>query len=284
MANSVNGWTVISYNQLNRNPFPGTKIVPKPGIRRGDVATILHYLGSRFNAKVERLYNPGCWGFVARKIPGTNSYSNHASGTAIDLNAPTHPWKKKGTFTYKQRLAIRSILNFFEGAVVWGGDWSIAYVDEMHFEIYGGGAKIKKIANKIRNNSMDRKEGFRIAYASVIGKNPPGALYVAFLKQKVGPATYVHRKYLTSLYVKKSQYNIDIKNLNTRVTKLEKELKESDKVENNLVKENIKVNKELDKCAKKLHDATEEPTDGSTGGFFKAFFRWLLPFPKGGGK
>ena len=150
MARSVNGWTVISSSQLNRNPFPATKIAPIPGVLKGDVATVLHYVGYQFNKKVEKLYNPGCWGYAYKKL-GTISWSNHASGTAIDLNAPSHPWKKKGTFNTKQRLEIRKILNFLESAVTWGGDWSIAYVDEMHFEIKGSSAKIKKIANKIKS-------------------------------------------------------------------------------------------------------------------------------------
>jgi len=138
----------------------------------------------------------------------------------------------------------------------------------------------------------DKVETFKNDYATLYAKFPSPALINTFRKKgKDKPNRYVMDNFLTKDFVKKAQYNKDIKDLSTKVTKLEKEIKELDKVEANLVKENIRVNKELTKCAKRLREATEKPTDGNSGGlikvfvnFIKAFFRWLLSFPKGGGK
>lgn len=150
MAVSQNGWSVISSSQLNKNPFPGTNIVPVPGVRIGDVATVLHYVGTQFNNRVEKLVNPGCWGYANRPIAGSTATSNHASGTAIDLNAPKHPMGKANTFTTAQVAQIRQILAFLEGAVRWGGDY--ARKDDMHFEINANSATVTRIANKIKGN------------------------------------------------------------------------------------------------------------------------------------
>lgn len=149
MRRSPNGWTVINSTQLDRKPFPGTKVIPVPGVRKGDVATVLHYVGSEFNNKVERLKNPGCWGYAYRKVFGFLVLSNHASGTAIDLNAPQHPQFRKGTFSASQVREIRKILKFCDGVVRWGGDYTLRK-DEMHFEIIGNARQVDKLAEKIK--------------------------------------------------------------------------------------------------------------------------------------
>jgi hypothetical protein len=56
--------------------------------------------------------------------------SCHASGTAIDWNAPDHPNGSGGTFTDAQVGTIYQILAEVEGAVSW-----LQGYDEMHFEI-----------------------------------------------------------------------------------------------------------------------------------------------------
>lgn len=182
MAESQNGWNLIGASDLDNSAFPGTKIVPVPGVQAGDVATILHYVGSEFNKHVEKLYNPGCWGWNApTKIPGSNIYSNHCSGTAIDLNAPDHPWRVKGTYTPPQRQEIRKILTFCDGVVSWGGDWQNS-TDEMHFEIDATEDEVRRLATKIRNIGKEDKEvvtqnGINVIYRFRLGRNAePGAL------------------------------------------------------------------------------------------------------------
>jgi hypothetical protein len=74
------------------------------------------------------------WGYALRRISGSNSWSNHASGTALDLNALKHPQGRRGTFTPRQERLIRRWLFDHDSCVRWGGDYRTR-ADEMHFEV-----------------------------------------------------------------------------------------------------------------------------------------------------
>lgn len=151
---SQNGWGVIDSSQLDKSPIPGTDIVPVPGVQAGDVATVLLHVGKLFNDRVAKVYNPGCWGWnPPTKIPGSNIISNHSSGTAIDLNAPSFPWQNY-TMTNAQREACRGIVRELENVVAWGGDFP-TIVDEMHFEIDATEEDVARVANNIRQGDED---------------------------------------------------------------------------------------------------------------------------------
>jgi hypothetical protein len=73
------------------------------------------------------------WGYAFRQIRGsTNKLSNHASGTAIDLNAPKHALGLVGTFPPEKVPMIRALAKKY--GLRWGGDY-VNRKDEMHFEI-----------------------------------------------------------------------------------------------------------------------------------------------------
>ena len=146
MARSQNGYSANDRSKVASYSIPGGKIA----VRKGDVATILTYIANRFHREVEPLKWPGNWGYAERKIRGSStSLSNHASGTAIDLNAPQHPLGRRGTFSSKQVAAIRRILKDCGGVVRWGGDYR-SRKDEMHFEINAGSAAVAKVAARIK--------------------------------------------------------------------------------------------------------------------------------------
>ncbi len=107
--------------------FPG-------GVRRGQAGTILRYVATRMHAEVEPLRSGWCWGWSYRRIRGGSQYSNHASATALDLNAPRHPLGRRGTFSTAQVRRIHAIIDACDGVVRWGGDYR-GRKDEMHFEI-----------------------------------------------------------------------------------------------------------------------------------------------------
>lgn len=76
----------------------------------------------------------GGWSF--RRIVGSTSFSNHASGTAIDWNASQHP---QGTgqrgWTTDQVRVIRKFLATQDGwCFKWGADFHHRS-DSMHFEM-----------------------------------------------------------------------------------------------------------------------------------------------------
>lgn len=154
MALSQNGYTGITEygdSRLWVNPVvPGSNGVKiLGGVLSGDVATVLLNVARLFNASVETLDAGACWGFQPRDIRGSATLSNHASGTAIDLNAPRHGLGASGTFNAAQVRAIRAILNAHSGVVRWGGDYS-GRKDEMHFEIVGSSRDIAAVAAAIR--------------------------------------------------------------------------------------------------------------------------------------
>jgi hypothetical protein len=154
VPHSQNGWVAGAVHEvggLDTSPVPGTTIKLPQGVRRGDVATVLHYVAERFHHTVEPLHAGQCWGYAYRKIRGSSTaLSNHASGTAIDLNAPAHPLGAHGTFSPAEVAAIRRILAFCDHAVRWGGDYH-GRKDEMHFEIVGSASDVALVAKKIRS-------------------------------------------------------------------------------------------------------------------------------------
>jgi hypothetical protein len=132
-ATSQNGWPAAEDLPLNRDFNVGGVKFPQ-GVALNAPNTILGFVATRFAATVEPLITPGCWGFNYRPIGGGTTLSNHASGTALDFNAPNHPQGSRGTFNAGQVSAIRAILAYCEGVVRWGGDYT-GTADEMHFEL-----------------------------------------------------------------------------------------------------------------------------------------------------
>lgn len=91
-----------------------------------------------------------CWGHSYRKIAGTDVWSNHAYGLAIDVNAP---WNGRGTDGNLPRKFVRTMKFWgFE----WGGDWD--FTDPMHFEWRFGRAKLRRQAREARRKT-NRRDG-----------------------------------------------------------------------------------------------------------------------------
>jgi D-alanyl-D-alanine carboxypeptidase len=138
---SQNGWTVIkvpSSSALATYKVPGTRhgLV----LRKGDAGVILVDFANWYNTHIEKLslYPKGDdYGWSYRKIRGsTTTYSNHASATAMDLNATRHPLGTTAahSFSKKQIDAIHARLKHYAGVIRWGGDYT-GRKDPMHFEI-----------------------------------------------------------------------------------------------------------------------------------------------------
>jgi len=150
---SYNGWPVgtpASAIGVQNFVVPGTNVTLP--VKAGDVATVLMYVAQRFNAEVETLDRSQCWGYDYRaNVNNPSVWSNHASGTAIDLNAVKHPNGAKATFTAAQTAAVRQILVFCGKVVYWGQDYT-GTVDGMHFEINvpPGDPRLASLATRIR--------------------------------------------------------------------------------------------------------------------------------------
>jgi hypothetical protein len=130
MRTSQNGYSA-PIGPVSRKLPGGT--VP---LRAGVTGDLLAWVGAQFHSRVEALEWPGCWGYAFREVVGGQDLSNHASGTAIDLNAPRHPLGTAPSANYSaaQIAEIHALLAEVAGCVRWGGDYA-GRKDGMHFEI-----------------------------------------------------------------------------------------------------------------------------------------------------
>lgn len=160
MATSQNGWTVLT-SAPPAVTVPGTDV--RLPVRPGDVATVLIEVARRFHSEVERITGGvrDDWGWAYRPVSGQSSgFSNHASGTAIDLNATQHPRGVHNTYTAAEKAAVRRILaatrddRIGREVVRWGEDYTTT-IDGMHFEINADAAAVARVATRIRQGSSE---------------------------------------------------------------------------------------------------------------------------------
>jgi D-alanyl-D-alanine carboxypeptidase len=155
MSVSYNGWSASPSLALRDCTVAGVSAVP--GVRdNDDVYVVLHYVMEQWHERVEALVPGWCWGFNFRPTTNDNSLSCHASGTAIDLNAPRHPFgvSPYANLNQQQIDTIHEIIA--DLPIVWGGDYRDAdNKDAMHFEIMGSAAAVAAAADRIRNGDME---------------------------------------------------------------------------------------------------------------------------------
>lgn len=150
---SINGWAV------SKNPdHINLKLFTIPGTTRkvklcADAAPILLWVAARFDKWIADLdADPlAVWGYNYRKARQSDKFSDHASGTAIDLRSDKFPIGKRNMNAI-QRYRVRKILKACNGLVIWGGDYkNDASADEMHFAIAPYITKQQILAWRVRN-------------------------------------------------------------------------------------------------------------------------------------
>lgn len=154
---------------LNGRPYPSPKLVtlPVPGTKRrltvdAEVGPILVALAADYHRTVRPIdvgtVDDG--GYADRDGRLTSGRkSNHANGSAIDLNwreegAQGSNWGRKFFATAKAQNAVRKILRDYAPVIQWGGDWRAK--DYMHFEIKPGvtAAQIHALKDRLGITSM----------------------------------------------------------------------------------------------------------------------------------
>jgi hypothetical protein len=159
VPNSQNGWPVATAAQQDTAPLIRDVKVPN-GVLKGDVAVIFRWLVREYDRRVEPLKAGWCWGWFVKSIEGSSTISNHASGTAVDLNAPANPMGQgttKKSMTAAQIAECHELENESDNVLRWGGDY-VSRQDPMHWEIVGSRAAVAKFAAKIRGaNTPPRK-------------------------------------------------------------------------------------------------------------------------------
>jgi hypothetical protein len=159
MSTSQNGWPALAADSklLHHWLMPDGTVIY---LRNGSAGFNLIHCALWFDHDIEDLKEPVLddWGYAFRPIRGYSSdLSNHASGTADDLNATDHPLGVDHTFSPKEIDAIHKRLKLYEGVIRWGGDYS-GRKDSMHFEINKPMRECERVARKL----LDTPRGKRI--------------------------------------------------------------------------------------------------------------------------
>lgn len=153
MTTSYNGWQASrDPSDINIKPFGVAGRDFPGGVRGGNVAAVLRYVAANIHTRVESLYTGNDrddWGYSYRaNVNNPSELSCHASGTAIDVNAESHPNGVRNTFTYAQVQTILKI-EAEAGVVRWGGHFTTR--DEMHWEIRGSSTQVAAAAKHLLN-------------------------------------------------------------------------------------------------------------------------------------
>lgn len=162
---SQNGWSVIFSDQAAAKtqvwniPNADGKVVRSIRLRKGAAGFLLTCVAAWFHEHIERIdvgtYDD--WGWAVRPIRGqTSGYSNHASGTAEDLNSTSHPRGVKGTFSVTEKAEVHKHLKRYAGVIRWGEDYS-GTVDGMHFECNAGRAAVVAVFVKMRLTRLGKR-------------------------------------------------------------------------------------------------------------------------------
>jgi len=167
MPNSYNGWAAspdagsigidTGFSVLGTRPFGNGGYAG--GMKSGAVSTVFKYLITRLHNEVEPMMTEpgtgklgyGCWGYQYRaNVNNTSVLSCHASGTAIDYNAPKHGNGTStgpnggGGWSAAQYRKILGILADCGGVIKW-----LTGNDPMHFEISGSAAQVAAAAARL---------------------------------------------------------------------------------------------------------------------------------------
>lgn len=162
MNRSINGWAAIesrSDERLKTLAIPGTKVKLT---MHEDVVALFCALAADYHKEVAPLRAGECGGYAYRKARMADAYSDHSSGTAVDLN-----WNHEGSMgpnggmkkmTPEQIKACAKIKKRYQ-IVIWGGDkarggdygkpenW-----DPMHFALKPGTspADVRKVLDDLK--------------------------------------------------------------------------------------------------------------------------------------
>jgi len=152
MQTSYNGWPASTDQaEIGVKPFKveGTSLKIRCAEK---VAPLLINFAKEFNELIEPLEGGAFddWGYAYRDVRGVaGKLSNHASGTAIDLNATKHPLKSINTFDAAKVPMLKALVKKY--GLAWGGDWNRK--DEMHFEIAIKPEKVEAFIKKLEQTN-----------------------------------------------------------------------------------------------------------------------------------
>lgn len=198
-----NGWPVLTLSQTSTFLAPNGKLVYCNPL----AVNLMAYATWHWHRRVEPLpratyqTEPNARsGYVivhawrpGTKILGTQTFSNHGSGLAADINGHLHPYEfAVGTanyrdgFTYNGRLQLEAIqreLIAYGADMRLGKDFARPRRDAMHFEFWGSRDRMSNANRNVARNGwvFPRKLGDNARLQKVLGVTPDDI---------VGPRTF----------------------------------------------------------------------------------------------
>lgn len=142
---SLNGWPVLEPGSVHlaRGTVPGTGIT----LTVRDICLPLFLaLAADYNRVIEPLtlgtHDDAGYAYRAPRTATTGgTWSNHASGTAVDLNWTGHGARTAANRAWWQLARPKSRVQNLQTKypiLTWGGNWSPTNFDPMHWEITRG--------------------------------------------------------------------------------------------------------------------------------------------------
>lgn len=145
MAVSQNGYTANDRTLLTQYVVSDAGLVMN--LRKGSPGELLAHMVRWFDANIRNI-DAGAlddWSYAERPISGSQELSNHASGTAVDVDATKWPLgvKPEAYLTADEIARVRIQLKVYQGCIRWGGDYDRpefggvagSRTDPMHFEV-----------------------------------------------------------------------------------------------------------------------------------------------------
>jgi hypothetical protein len=119
---------------------------------RTDLAPLVQFLVEETQRRGYRLRAGQCWGYACRKIRNGNSWSNHAWGLAVDINAPANPMKKVPAGAPRHSWTdmpewLPALWK--QHGFGWGGDYRKTK-DAMHFEFMGTPTQAAELVQRVK--------------------------------------------------------------------------------------------------------------------------------------
>lgn len=130
---SQNGYPLISQEQTVQWSVGGVNFWTAPGLATERLQAFVAWFDATIEPVAMGAGDDWSWAEPALVPPSNATYSNHGSGTAVDLNMEKHLGQgASGTFTPDQAAAIAAKCG--ELGLVWGGSWT-DIPDEPHVEL-----------------------------------------------------------------------------------------------------------------------------------------------------
>ena len=158
MTRSQNGWPVLLPEEcrvwnINQGPVHFR-------LHPGGAGFVLAHFALWYAENVERIAGDSWddWGHAVRTIRNSSDVvSNHASGTAIDINAQAHPLGRRHTLTDQQEwLLLRRLRGRYARLIRWGGQYQHR-ADEMHYELVGDRREVRALARVLWSTDRGRR-------------------------------------------------------------------------------------------------------------------------------